>query len=293
MRNRYSDRDRNYGRGNRSRPQGEFDNSEVDFPAYRRSEHYFGGGQTYGEGYSGNDQGPSEQSSWRSGGRRDHAPGRYRMNDEPHGYGPDNYGRGDRGYSDYRTDRNTRREPRFSGHGAADMAYYNDRDDRSPNSERGFRRDFDRNDRDWWDKTTDEVSSWFGDEDAERRREMDARRSGSHRGTGPKNYQRSDDRIKDDVNDRLTDNSLLDASDIEVDIADSEVTLSGTVDSRYAKRLAEDLAEDVSGVSNVENRLRVKSRSAGNRSSDPLSNDALQIDNSTSTQKSRSAASGE
>lgn len=32
--------------------------------------------------------------------------------------------------------------------------------------------------RDWWDRTTDEVGSWFGDDDAERRREMDEYRSG-------------------------------------------------------------------------------------------------------------------
>jgi CBS domain-containing protein len=30
--------------------------------------------------------------------------------------------------------------------------------------------------RNWWDKTTDEVSSWFGDERAKRRRDMDIRR---------------------------------------------------------------------------------------------------------------------
>lgn len=32
-------------------------------------------------------------------------------------------------------------------------------------------------DRDWWDKTADEVSSWFGDDEAERRRRLDARRN--------------------------------------------------------------------------------------------------------------------
>src|SRR4030095_1968319 len=37
----------------------------------------------------------------------------------------------------------------------------------------------------------------------------------------------------------------------------AEVTLTGTVNTRDDKRLAEDIAESVSGVSNVENRLRV------------------------------------
>jgi len=35
-------------------------------------------------------------------------------------------------------------------------------------------------DRDWWDKTTDEVSSWLGNEEAERRRRMDARDNRIH-----------------------------------------------------------------------------------------------------------------
>jgi osmotically-inducible protein OsmY len=91
---------------------------------------------------------------------------------------------------------------------------------------------------------------------------MDQRR-GPHRGRGPSNYTRSDERIKDDINDRLTEHSYLDASNISVQVDNGEVTLTGTVDSRYEKRLAEDVAEDVSGVRNVENRIRVSNVSAG------------------------------
>lgn len=112
--------------------------------------------------------------------------------------------------------------------------------------------------RGFWDKAADEVSSWFGDQDAERRREND-----QHRGKGPKNYARSDDRIRDDINDRLSDDGWIDASDIEVAVKDREVTLTGTVTDRHAKRRAEDLAEDVSGVNHVQNNLRVKSQSTG------------------------------
>ncbi len=72
--------------------------------------------------------------------------------------------------------------------------------------------------------TTDEVSSWFGNEDAERRREQDHRWEGTHRGKGPKGYQRSDDRIRDDVNDRLSDDAFLDASNIDVTVSSGEVT---------------------------------------------------------------------
>ena len=81
---------------------------------------------------------------------------------------------------------------------------------------------------------------------------------GEHRGKGPKGYQRSDDRIKEDISDRLTDDSFLDASDIEIKVDNCDVILSGSVNSRNAKRHAESLAESISGVKNVENRLRVK-----------------------------------
>jgi osmotically-inducible protein OsmY len=112
-------------------------------------------------------------------------------------------------------------------------------------------------DRGWWDRASDEVSSWFGDDEAQRRREMDEMRD--HRGRGPKGYKRSDQRIHEDVSDRLTDDSWLDASDIEVRVKDGEVTLTGTVDSRAGKYRAEMITESCSGVSEVQNNLRVTS----------------------------------
>jgi osmotically-inducible protein OsmY len=81
----------------------------------------------------------------------------------------------------------------------------------------------------------------------------------SHRGRGPKGYKRSDDRIREDINDRLSDDPWVDASDIEVSVNNGEVTLSGHVPERGAKRRTEDLVESVSGVTHVENRLRVTS----------------------------------
>ena len=119
--------------------------------------------------------------------------------------------------------------------------------------------------RSWWDRTQDEVSSWFGDDEARQRREWDERRAdlrAEHRGRGPKGYKRSDGRIEEDVNDRLTDDPYLDASDVEVSVKDGEVTLSGFVDRREDKRRAEDVAERASGVANVQNNLRVRPREA-------------------------------
>jgi osmotically-inducible protein OsmY len=123
--------------------------------------------------------------------------------------------------------------------------YYRSRSYRSP-EDRGF-----------WDRASDEVRSWFGDEEAERRRRMDEMRAGSHAGHGPRAYKRSDERIREDINDRLTEDYYLDASDIEVSVNDCLVTLMGRVDSRYDKRRAEDIAGSVSGVKDVTNQLRV------------------------------------
>jgi hypothetical protein len=85
---------------------------------------------------------------------------------------------------------------------------------------------------------------------------------GPHRGKGPKNYQRSVERIKEDASDRLADDSLVDASNIELQVKDGVLILSGTVDTRFEKRRAENLVENVSGVKNVQNNLRVKADKA-------------------------------
>jgi osmotically-inducible protein OsmY len=124
--------------------------------------------------------------------------------------------------------------------------------------------------RGWWDRASDEVASWFGDEEAERRRRMDQERE-QFRGRGPKGYRRSDERIKEDVNDRLSE-GYLDASDIEVVVLNSEVTLTGTVNRRSDKRKAEAIAESVTGVTNVENRVRVKQSGIGTYGLDTTTN---------------------
>jgi hypothetical protein len=80
----------------------------------------------------------------------------------------------------------------------------------------------------------------------------------SQRGRGPKGYQRPDERIREDINEALTDDETLDASDISVEVSNCEVTLSGTVLNRDDKRRAEDIAEDVSGVRHVQNDIRVE-----------------------------------
>jgi osmotically-inducible protein OsmY len=78
-----------------------------------------------------------------------------------------------------------------------------------------------------------------------------------HAGRGPRGHHRPDERILEEINGRLTDDTDLDASDIIVSINGGVVTLSGSVDSLWDKRQAKDIAESVSGVTAVNNRLRV------------------------------------
>lgn len=118
-------------------------------------------------------------------------------------------------------------------------------------------RRYDPDERDFFERASDTVMSWFGDEDAARRREMDQR--ADHRGKGPAGYTRSKERILEDANERLMHDSSLDASKITVSCENNEITLDGTVDSRAAKRRAEDIVHDVSGVKHVQNNLRVES----------------------------------
>jgi hypothetical protein len=82
--------------------------------------------------------------------------------------------------------------------------------------------------------------------------------AGPHTGRGPRGYQRPDDRIHDDVSDRLTAHGFIDATDIECKVENGEVLLTGFVESRAAKRAAEDVADDVAGVREVHNHLRVR-----------------------------------
>jgi len=163
----------------------------------------------------------------------------------PGGYDRSRYGAGGMEYGDHERDASRYRAGRAYEPGHAPRG----------DSQRGYGQD-----RSWWDRATDEVSSWMGDDDAERRRRMDEVHD--HSGRGPRGYTRSDDRIRDDVNDRLTEDWRVDASDIDVAVSGGEVTLTGSVQSRDQKRRAEDVAESVSGAKHVQNNLRVQQSSA-------------------------------
>ena len=82
--------------------------------------------------------------------------------------------------------------------------------------------------------------------------------SGGFAGRGPKGYKRSDERIKEEICEEMTRDPDLDASEIEIRVQDGEITLTGAVRDRHAKRLAEDISESASGVKEVNNQLRVR-----------------------------------
>lgn len=298
MRRRHEYED-DYGHEGRNRDEGYRDQERKD-PSYRSGmgsfrgasdtggERYFGGGRQYGEGYSGSGSSQSWGDSDRGfrGSReyeddeRNYGRGRgdrdfqnrssmdRELGDRNYGYRSTGtysgglYGGGIGGYSgggyqgynpeSYQTTDRSRRGYSSSDYPRSESGYFS-----TGGSER-------QNERGWMDRAGDEVASWFGDEEAERRRQSDYREN--HRGKGPKNYTRSDDRIKEDVSDRLEDHSYLDASDIDIEVNNGDVVLTGTVESRYAKRLAEDLAEHCSGVKNVENRIRIDNDWHQNRS---------------------------
>ena len=81
----------------------------------------------------------------------------------------------------------------------------------------------------------------------------------SQRGRGPKGYRPSDERLKEIICERLTEDPFIDASDITIDVNNCEVTVQGTVEVRPQKYAIEDVIADVPGVSEIHNYVRVAS----------------------------------
>lgn len=121
--------------------------------------------------------------------------------------------------------------------------------DRNRNQSRFGGRDWDRSDRQDWNRENER-----GRDD-----ESLGDKIGRFFGVGPKGWKRSDDRVRDDVSERLEQDPRIDASNIEIQVREGEVTITGSVPDRWTKRLAEDVAEDCRGVKDVHNQLRVAS----------------------------------
>lgn len=254
---------------------------------YRASSPGYGSGRGYGRAYGEDDSRDRDRErGYSSYGNRPESRS-FRPEDYRADYGQGSYSDDAYGARDYQSGNISHPETydAYAGRSRAGQSWDSNRDfDRSyfaggsgygpgygPEDERGRaryegegrQRDHGpggRDHRGFWDRAGDTVASWLGDDEARRRHEADQR--ASHRGKGPKGYKRADDRIREDVNERLTDDLWLDASHIEVTVKDSEITLTGTVASRDDRRYAERIAESVSGSTHVQNNLRVDTGAA-------------------------------
>jgi hypothetical protein len=84
----------------------------------------------------------------------------------------------------------------------------------------------------------------------------DSSSSTQNRNRGPKGYQRSDERLQEEVSDRLM-HQNIDCSEVEIKVQNGEVTLTGTIQNKQDKRMIEDIAESIMGVKEVNNQLKV------------------------------------
>ena len=287
-RDRYSGReDRSFDRGERvfgeresgvayNRPEGRSRGGGADWqdenyggvsPAMRRGD--------YEAGYRSNPR--FSNTDYTRGGRYYGDDGRSRLYRSEYDYGaaPGRYetGRYDtegRRFGSYEADQRWAREMRRPvsggtggydyerGYGDAGREYR----DRYQSHDRGREMEERAHDAgDFFRRTGRKISNWFSDVAGEGAYGEDRQRYEEFRGArgrGPKGYQRSDERISEEVHQRLTDDPWLDATEINCSVSGGEVTLSGTVDSREAKHRAERIVEDLSGVKHVQNNLRIQ-----------------------------------
>ncbi len=185
--------------------------------------------ERYGRGYGGEDR---EQQRYRSFGER----GSPRYGSQ--GYDP----RGNEGfYSDQQRYFGTG----YSGEGGSGFGggYGEDRWRRSPSGAGQFRA-----------AESGRYPGTYGESHAGEPRQGLLQRM-FHR--GPKGYQRSDERLREDISERLMQADDVDPSEVTVVVASGKVTLEGTVPDRYMKHYIEDLVDMCPGVQDIDNRVRV------------------------------------
>ncbi len=70
------------------------------------------------------------------------------------------------------------------------------------------------------------------------------------------------------MNDALCDSNEIDASQIQVEVSQGEVILTGSVPDRLMKKQAESCCESIRGVKEVSNSIRVSPRESSAKTSD-------------------------
>lgn len=89
----------------------------------------------------------------------------------------------------------------------------------------------------------------------------------SYRGRAPLGYQRSDERLREIICEKLTADTAVDPSDISIDVKNREVVLAGTVKDRAEKYHVEELVDRCGGVRDIDNRLKLRSLWRGDAAS--------------------------
>lgn len=80
-----------------------------------------------------------------------------------------------------------------------------------------------------------------------------------YHGRGPRGYQKSDNRLYDEVCETLSDDPLVDASDISVEVDGGIVRLNGRVPNPQMILKAEEAIDGIDGISDIENHLSIAS----------------------------------
>jgi len=114
----------------------------------------------------------------------------------------------------------------------------------------------------------------------------------SHRGRGPKGYERSDERLREIICERLTDDPWIDASEVSIDVVNKTVRLTGWVDNRQTKYEIEELIERSTNVREIDNQLRVQSQQNRSEVGFGESNPSASSARGSSTSQATSQASG-
>ena len=111
--------------------------------------------------------------------------------------------------------------------------------------------------------------------------------AGPAAGTGPRGWRRTDERIHDDVCDRLARRRDLDVADVSVEVEDGWVRLSGTVSDRPMKHAIERVVDACAGVRDIDNRIRVMRPDVGGADEPPAPHASVPTDSPTARDEAR------
>lgn len=199
------------------------------------------GGETRGYGYAAR----SQDSGWQRSmaprfGEYERSPGRGHPDE---GYRRDSGAYGDQGHRDAYAQRGFASHGEHDGGPGGHAGHYGAGTGMGSQYEHGY------------GGVSRDMAAWGGPEYS---RGMS---SGAPRpGRGPKGYTRSDERIREDICERLMQESRVDVGEVSVDVQDGTVQLAGQVEERWMKHRIEDVADGCSGVKDVRNQIEVGSR---------------------------------